>query len=159
MQIILQKNVPNLGLVGDVVTVAPGYYRNFLGPRSLALLANPGSIKEVEHQKKVIESKKAKEKIAADSIKAQLEKHIVKLSHAAGAGDKLFGSVTTQELVVSLRSAGFSLDRKLVKMEAPIKTLGEHSVEVKLHPEVVAKVRLEVVRKVSIAKKEEKESE
>ncbi len=147
MQVILQKNVSNLGLVGDVVTVAPGYYRNFLGPRNLALLANPGSIKEVEHQKKVIEAKKAKEKITAEGVKASIEKHNVKLAHAAGAGDKLFGSITAQEIILSLRKDGFELDRKMVRLEAPLKTLGEHIVEVRLHPEVTAQLKIIVEKK------------
>ena len=147
MQVILQKSVSHLGLVGDVVNVAAGYYRNFLGPRSLALLANPKSIHQVEHQKKVIEAKKAKEKTAAEAIKEKIEASPVTIAHASGAGDKLFGSVTSQEVVTALKAAGFEVDKKLLKLEAPIKNLGEHTVEVKLHPDVVATVKVQIVKK------------
>ncbi|MBI4411509.1 MAG: 50S ribosomal protein L9 [Deltaproteobacteria bacterium] len=147
MQVILQKSVSHLGLVGDVVNVAAGYYRNFLGPRNLALLANPKSIHQVEHQKKVIEAKKAKERTVAEAIKAKIEASPVTIAHAAGTGDKLFGSVTSQEVVMALKAAGFAVDKKLLKLETPIKNLGEHLVEVKLHPDVVAQVKINVLKK------------
>ncbi|MBI2339010.1 MAG: 50S ribosomal protein L9 [Deltaproteobacteria bacterium] len=147
MQIILQKSVPHLGLVGDVVDVSNGYYRNFLGPRNLALLANPKSIRQVEHQKKVIEAKKIKEKAYATAVKEKMEANPVTIAHSAGAGDKLFGSVTSHEIIAALKGAGFEADKKLVKLESPIKTLGEHVVEVKLHPDVVAQVKIVVAKK------------
>lgn len=147
MQIILQKNVTHLGMVGDVVDVKPGFFRNFLGPRKLALLANPGSVRQIEHQKKMIEAKKAKQKEEAYAIKQKIEAHVVRLEHVTGGGDKLFGSITAQEIASSLRGNGFEVDRKLVKIEVPIKTVGEHQVEVKLHPEVSAQVKVEVVKK------------
>ncbi len=147
MQIILQKNVTHLGMVGDVVGVKPGFFRNFLRPRKLALLADPGSVRQIEHQKKIIEAKKAKQKEEALTIKQKIEAHVVRLEHATGGGEKLFGSITAQEIAGSLKGAGFEVDRKLVKLDAPIKTIGEHQVEVKLHPEVTALVKIEVVKK------------
>lgn len=147
MQVILQKNVTHVGFVGDVVDVKPGYYRNYLGPRQLALLANPKSIKQAEHQKKVIQAKKAKEKSAAEEIKIKIEAHAIEIKHSAGAGDKLFGSITAQEIAVALRKDGFEIDRKQLKLEAPLKTLGSHTLEVRLHPEVVAMLKVDVQKK------------
>lgn len=147
MQIILQKTVPNIGLVGDLVDVKPGYYRNYLSPRKLAVLASTGSVRQIEHQKKMIEAKKLKERSLAQSIKTRIEAVPVSLVHAAGDGDRLFGSITSQEIVNALRQNGFEVDKKQLQVESPIKTLGEHQVKVKLHPEVFATVNVSVTRK------------
>lgn len=153
MQIILQKTVSNLGLVGDVVQVAPGYYRNYLAPRKLAFIANPKSIRQMEHQKKIIEIKKTKEKTIALSLKEKIEANSVKLVHSAGAADRLFGSVTSQEIVQKLKEAGFEVEKKYIQISVPIKSIGEHKVFIRLHPEVTAEITVEV------AKKEEKEKD
>lgn len=147
MQVILQQSVKSLGFVGDLVNVRPGYYRNFLGPRALALLANPKSIKQLEHQKKIIEAKKVVLKAKAMEQKEVLEKLALSITHAAGAGEKLFGSITNKEIMVTLREAGHDLDRKQILLVNPIRTIGEHLVEIKLHPEVVAGVKLNVLKK------------
>lgn len=158
MQIILQKSVINLGLVGDVVDVSPGYYRNFLAPRALAFLANPKSIKQMEHQKRVVEAKKSQAKAESVALKERMEGAVLTLVHAAGSGDKLFGSVTSQEIVLKLKEAGFEVEKRYIQMEAPIKALGEHKIGVKLHPEVVAEIKLSVTRKEGSAEeKAEKE--
>jgi large subunit ribosomal protein L9 len=146
-KIILQQTVPQLGLVGEVVDVAPGYYRNHLAPRKLALLANPKSIKEVEHQRKIIEGKKQKEKAKAVELKTQVEAISINLIHAAGSGDKLFGSITAQEIARACIAKGFAIDRKMIQLANPLKNLGSHAVDVKLHPEVVASLKIEVTRK------------
>lgn len=161
MQIILQKTVSNLGLVGDVVDVAPGYYRNYLAPRNLAFIANPKSIKQLEHQKKIVEAKKAKEKTEAVIIQKKLEETPLKLIHAAGQDDKLFGSITSQEIAIALRNAGFAVDRKYIQVESPIKKLGEYNIEIKIHPEVVAnlKVQIEAKKKAVEPKEGEKKAE
>ncbi len=147
MQIILQKTVSNIGLVGDVVDVKPGYFRNFLSPRKLAVLASTGSVRQIEHQKKVIEAQKVKERSLAQSIQTRIEASPITLTHSAGDGDKLFGSITSQEIVNALREGGFEVDKRQVQLEAPIKTLGEHDVKVKLHPDVVATVKVTIARK------------
>lgn len=147
MQVILQKNVTHLGLVGDVVNVADGYYRNYLAPRGLALLANPKSIKELAHQKKIIESKKKKAMAEAIESKKAIESRAWAIAHLAGAGDKLFGSITSQEIAVTLRDGGVLIDRRNIRLEAPIKTLGTHKIEVKVHPEVSGTITLEVTAK------------
>ncbi|HBF12710.1 MAG TPA: 50S ribosomal protein L9 [Deltaproteobacteria bacterium] len=147
MQVVLRETINGLGFVGDIINVKPGYYRNYLAPRSIAFLANPGSIRELEHQKRVIEVKKGKEKELALKFKEKLEADQISIVHNAGSGDKLFGSINTQEIVAHLKEKGFVVDRRLMALEAPIKTLGVHIVNVKLHPEVVANVKVEVVKK------------
>lgn len=147
MQVILQQSVHGLGMVGDVVSVRDGYFRNFLSPRRLALEANTSRVKQWEHHKKVVEAKKEKARGGALELKSRLEAQPLKVEHAAGANDKLFGSLTVQEIVRVLKEGGFQVDRRLVLLEAPIKTTGRHEVGVKLHPDVVAKVIIEVVPK------------
>lgn len=147
MEVILQENVSNLGFVGDIVKVKSGYARNFLFPKRLAVPANKSSIAEFEHKKKVIEVKKAKKKVEAEEIKKRLETLTLAIEHAAGEGDKLFGSVTIPELLEKLTESGFTLDRKLIRLETPIRTIGEHVIEVRLHQEVSATVKVTVAAK------------
>lgn len=146
-KVILQKSQPNLGLVGDVISVNPGYYRNYLEPRKIALIANPSSIKQLEHHKKIIEAKKASEKKVAQEAQAKMEGKVYAVHHAAGTGERLFGSITNVEIAATLAAEGIEIDRKLIQLEAPIKTLGQHEVGVRLHPDVVAKIKIEVIRK------------
>lgn len=147
VQIILQQSVKNLGMIGDVATVAPGYFRNYLFPRKLAFLANPKSLAQLEHQKRIVEAKKSKAKASAEEIKAKIEALKLELVYATGGGEKLFGAVTPQEIVSKLREKDFEVERKYIQMEAPIKTLGEHTVGVKLHPDVTATLKISVTRK------------
>lgn len=149
MQVILQKTVTHLGMVGDVVDVKSGFFRNYLGPQGFALIADPKSIKQIEHQKKMIEFKKAKEKIDALKIKERLEAELLKITHAAGSMEKLFGSVTSQEVQNRLREAGFLVERRYILMDAPLRTVGKHIVQVKLHPEVIADVIIEIEGKLT----------
>jgi len=147
MQIILQKNVPHVGLVGDLVNVKPGFFRNYLGPRSLAISADTQSIRQLEHHKKMIDAKKAKEKVSAFEIRKKIEATPQTVEHDAGQQDRLFGSITAPDIVKALRTLEVIVDRKQVLLEGPIKTLGEHIIEIKLHPEVVAKFKLTVNKK------------
>lgn len=147
MRVILQKTVRSLGLVGDLVDVKPGFYRNYLGPQKLALYADEGNIKQWEHHKRIVEAKKAKEKTSALELKNNMEKKTYTTKHAAGEGDRLFGSITSSDVVVLLNKEGFAVDRKLVTLITPIKTVGVHTVSVKLHPEVSAEVKIEVLKK------------
>ena len=117
MQVVLRETINGLGFVGDIINVKPGYYRNYLAPRSIAFLANPGSIRELEHQKRVIEVKKGKEKELALKFKEKLEADQISIVHNAGSGDKLFGSINTQEIVAHLKEKGFVVDPKLIFRE------------------------------------------
>lgn len=144
MQVILQKTHPNLGLVGDTVNVSPGFYRNFLAPRGIALLADQGNVRKWEHQKKVIEIKKAQAKQEALAIEKRLAEQVFELEHLAGEKDKLFGSITSSEIAATLEQGGFVVDRRLILLDAPIKALGEYEVSVKLHPDVVAQIKIRI---------------
>ena len=147
---------PDVGFVGDVVNVKPGFFRNYLGPRGLATPVSKGNLKQVTHQKKVIEAKKLKEKQSATDIKTRLELITITMLREAGSTDKLFGSVTTADIIQALAENGFDLDKKQVLLEAPIRTVDTHTVAVKLHPEVTATIKV-VVNKKAAEKGEEKE--
>ena len=146
MQIILQDNIDNLGKVGDIVKVKSGYARNYLIPRGLAAEASTRNVSQLEHQKRAAESRKSKLKDDAEKLAKSFESAKLVLSRQVGEEDKLFGSVTTMDIEAGLRALGFQVDRKAINLPEPIKTLGLHEVTVKVHPEVVAKVRVNVTK-------------
>lgn len=138
MKIILLENVENLGHIGDVVKVAPGYARNYLIPKGFAMLANEKNTKAHEHAKRQLEYKKNKMLEQAKAIATKIEGIVLNLVHAAGEEGKLFGSVTNMELAEQLKAHGVEIDRKKIVLVDPIKQLGEYSVTVKVQPEVLA---------------------
>lgn len=143
MQVILKEDYPSLGFVGDVVSVKSGFARNFLFPQKIALPANKENVELFDHQKKVLEIKKSSRKVEAEKLKDKIEGVDVIIKHLSD-GDKLFGSVTISEIHDKLKEAGFEVDRRLIRIEAPIKTLGEHKVEIKLHQEVSARLTVTI---------------
>ena len=147
MQVILKEDILNLGKAGDVVTVREGYGRNFLLPRKKAIKAAPNSLKELEHQKKVVTALQLKRKKEAEGIATKVAKLSLTISREAGEEDKLFGSVTTKDIADALRGEGFIIDRHDITLEAPLKALGIFDVPVKLHPEVTGTVKVWVVKK------------
>lgn len=147
MQVILREDVPNLGKAGDVLEVRDGYGRNFLLPKKKAVVADPGKLQELEHQKRVVAALTAKRKKGAEELAAKFAKVSLTISRESGEEDKLFGSVTTKDIVDALRSEGFTIDRHDLVLETPIKQLGVFDVPVKLHPEVTAAVKVWVVKK------------
>lgn len=141
-QAILTQNVETLGEKGDVVDVSPGYLRNFLVPRKLAQPATAGSIAEAQRRKESAE--KAVRELAdkAQENAALLSKTVLTITHAAGDDGKLFGSVTSQEIVDAIRQArGLKLDRRKVQLDEPIRTTGSHMVTVEVHDGVTATVK------------------
>ena len=141
-QAILTQNVDNLGEKGDVVDVSPGYLRNFLVPRKLAQPATAGSIAEAQRRKEAAE--KAVRELAdkAQENAALLSKTVLTITHPAGDDGRLFGSVTSQEIVDAIRQArGLRLDRRKVQLEEPIKTTGSHMVTVEVHDGVTATIK------------------
>jgi large subunit ribosomal protein L9 len=141
-QAILTQNVDNLGEKGDVVDVSPGYLRNFLVPRKLAQPATAGSIAEAQRRKDAAE--KAVRELAekARENAALLSKTVLTITHPAGDDGRLFGSVTSQEIVDAIRQArGLKLDRRKVQLDEPIKTTGSHMVKVEVHDGVTATVK------------------
>jgi large subunit ribosomal protein L9 len=144
MKLILREEVENLGKGGEVVEVKPGYGRNFLLPRGLAVLANPKNVRELDHQKSVASAKAAKLKASAQAVARRLAETPVTLKRKVGEQDKLYGSVTALDVAEALAARGLQLDRRSIDLVDPIKTLGDFEVPVKLHSEVVGKAKVKV---------------
>lgn len=144
MKVILQENIDTLGQIGDIVKVAPGYARNYLLPRGLAIEATEKNAKALEHTKRQLAYKKNKALEAAKLLAGKLEAVTVALTHQAGEEGKLFGSVTTMDIASFLKQQGFEIDRKKMVLAEPIKQLGDYTVPVKIHPEVIANLKVQV---------------
>jgi len=147
MEIILTENHPNLGAAGKVVRVKPGYFRNYLLPRKLAVLANAANLKVQQAQQARIEAAQGKKLAQAESIAEKLKAVELTIEKDAGEGKRLFGSVTKMDIVAALNKAGFQVDKHRIELAAPIKEIGTYEVSVKLHPEVTVGFKLWVVRK------------
>jgi len=146
MKVILRKNFENLGEVGTVVEVKDGYALNYLIPRHIAYLATEGNIKALQEEKKQSSAKEVKELEAANKLKAELEKASVSIMVKVGEEEKLFGSVTAQDISEALTAKGFDIDKRKIELAEPIKSLGIHDVNVKLHPKVTAVIKTWVVK-------------
>ena len=144
MKLILREDVENLGKGGELVEVKPGYGRNYLLPRGLAVAANPKNVRELEHQKAIAQAKAAKLKASAEAVAKRLSETPIALKRKVGEQDKLYGSVTAMDLAEALAARGLQLDRRSIDLVEPIKTLGEFEVPVKLHSEVVGKLKVKV---------------
>ncbi|MBF0103879.1 MAG: 50S ribosomal protein L9 [Deltaproteobacteria bacterium] len=147
MQVILQEDYASLGFVGDVVKVKDGFARNYLFPQKIALPANKANVDLLEHRKRVLDIKKAKKKEVALQYKDKVEGLEIKIQHAVSEGGRLFGSVTLTEIHYCLVQNEIQVDKKLIRVENPIRQVGEHFVDVKLHQEVVAKLKIIVEAK------------
>ena len=145
LQVILNENVPNLGTVGDIVTVADGYGRNYLIPRNLAVPATSRNVKELEHTKRVIAARRAKMMQSAKELAKRLSDVSVTIAKSVGEDDKLFGSVTNRDIADALDREGFQIDRRSILVDSPIKNLGVYTVEIKVHAEVRAQIKVWVV--------------
>ncbi|MFH1245326.1 MAG: 50S ribosomal protein L9 [Candidatus Omnitrophota bacterium] len=147
MQVILKKDIDKLGKTGAVVAVENGYARNFLLPKGFALPASPVNVKIVEAEKKKIALREEKEKREAQQLAEKIGALSCTIAVQAGNEGKLFGSVTNQDVVLALQNEGIEVDKKKIDLPEPIKELGVFKVEIKLHPEVVASVKIWVVKK------------
>jgi len=145
IQLILNEDVANLGDAGDIVKVKPGFARNFLLPQGKAILATREKVAEVEHHKRVIAERVAREMKDLDATRKELEKLELEVQMQAGAEGKLFGSVTHAAIAELLAAKGFEIDRRKITLAEPIKQVGEHTVPVKLRGELVARIKLTVV--------------
>jgi large subunit ribosomal protein L9 len=146
MKIILIQEVDNLGRRGQIVNVSDGYARNYLIPKKLAMQASAANLKYVETQKLNWVKQEAKLKDEAEVLAKALGELSIAVVKKVGEGDNLYGSVTTMEIADGLAACGFAIDRRKIRLEHPIKTLGEYTVPVKLHAEVTAHIRLVVRR-------------
>ena len=140
MKVILKETVPNLGTVGDVVTVRDGYARNYLIPRGLAAVADPRNLKAIEHQKRMLEKKRLREIAKAEELARALDGQRLVFRRRASDQHHLFGSVTSIDIERALQEKGFAVTRKQVALDHPIKSVGEFPVTLKLHGGVKAQV-------------------
>lgn len=145
IEVILREDVKSLGKAGALVRVKPGYARNFLLPRGLAYEASEGNKKRIAAEQKARDNKSASERVEAQKIAASLGALSVSISAKAGEGDRLFGSITAQDIADKLAAMGHTIDKRKIELEHPIKTLGAHRVPLRLHSEVVAEIPVTVV--------------
>jgi large subunit ribosomal protein L9 len=145
MKVILTKNLDNLGKAGSLVEVKPGYGRNYLLPRQLAVLATAKNLRQLEHEKSGILARASKEKTNMDAMAKKLSAIEVKFTRKVGDQNKLFGSVTSKDVHEQLAAQGYQVERKQIHLPEPLKEIGSHEVEVKLHTEVSAKVKVTII--------------
>ena len=144
MKVILTKDMDNLGKAGALVEVKPGYGRNYLLPRQLAVAATAKNIRQLDHQKAGILARASKEKQNMTAMAQKLSAIEVRLKRKVGEQNKLFGSVTSKDVHEQLAAQGYQVDRRQVHLPEPLKEVGTHEVEVKLHSEVTAKVKVTI---------------
>jgi large subunit ribosomal protein L9 len=146
-KVLLQADVDNLGSGGEIVRVRPGFARNFLLPRGLAVPATAGNLARVEDLKKAAAARKAADVSAAQDLAKKLENASVKILRSAGDEGKMFGSVTSKDIVEAFEKTGVSFERKNLQLAEPIKTLGTFEVPLKLHGSVTVTLKVEVAKK------------
>ncbi len=146
MEIILCEDVAKVGSAGETKVVSEGFARNFLLPRGLAFIATAGSVKKWQSEKRVREVKLQKNLDSAKSLAAQLEALALSIPARAGREGHLFGSITNVLIAQALLEKGFSVDKRTIEIATPMKALGTFEVSIRLHSEVVAKVKIEVTR-------------
>lgn len=144
MKVLLKEDVKTLGVAGSMVSVAPGYARNYLIPKGLAIEASTKNIRRFEHEKDVILEKARKAKREVEELASQLSGIKVTIEAQAGEEDKLFGSVTSMDIAEALSKQGIKIDKRKILIEEPIKRLGTYIVSIKLHPEMTISVSVEV---------------
>jgi large subunit ribosomal protein L9 len=146
MDVILREDIDNLGTRGQVVNVAAGYARNFLLPKRKAVAATESNKKIVEQERQSHLRKEAKLKNEAEDLGKMLSGVSVTIAQKAGENDQLFGSVTAKDIAEALEKKNFTIDRRKIQLDEPIKQLGEHKLAVRLHRDVSAEVTVNVVR-------------
>jgi large subunit ribosomal protein L9 len=145
MDVILREHIEHLGERGELVKVANGYARNYLLPRKLALPATDGNRKHVERERKIVETREAEQKAQAEAIAARLAAIDIRITRRVGETEQLYGSVTAADIADYLTAKGFEIDRRKLILPDPIKTIGDHTVPLKLHHEVTAPLMVHVV--------------
>lgn len=145
MQVILKEDVNKLGSMGELVNVKPGYARNYLLPQGKAIAADSGKLKQLQHEQRIIEHKKAKLKAAAEEVAKKLASLNLSIAAKVGEQDKLFGSVTAMDIERALAAQGVNIDRKKIVLADAIKALGEYNVTIKLDADVTADIKVTVI--------------
>lgn len=154
MKLILRADVENLGSLGDVVTVKAGYGRNYLLPQGLAMVASAANLKVFEQERKKLQARMDALRAEAQGLQAKLEALDVVIPMHVGDNDKLYGSVTSTIIGEALAALGVEVDRRRILMDAPIRSLGEHPVRVRLHANVIAVVPVKVVSDAPVIEEE-----
>jgi large subunit ribosomal protein L9 len=144
MKIILKEDVDNLGDMGNVVEVKNGYGRNYLIPRDLAVEANTKNIKQLEHQKKLLQSKIKKAKLDGEELSTKISSISISIEVKSGEDGKLFGSVTSKDIAEAIAAQGIEIDKRKINLQEPIKRLGEYEIHIRVRQDVNATVKLEV---------------
>ncbi|HYT65425.1 MAG TPA: 50S ribosomal protein L9 [Vicinamibacterales bacterium] len=145
MEVILREHVDNLGRRGDVVKVTPGYARNFLLPRKLALAVTENNKRQIEREKKLAEARDMEEKSAAEAVAARLGALEIEIGRRVGENNTLYGSVTSADIAQALKDKGFEIDKRKISLSEPLKAIGETTVPVKIHRDVTAQIKVKVV--------------
>lgn len=145
LDVILREDIKTLGKAGDMVRVKPGYARNYLLPQGLAYEATEGNKKRIAAESRARGVKLEAEKAEASKVAASLGALTVTIPGKAGEGDRLFGSITAGDIADALAAQGHKIDKRKVDLDHPIKSLGQHTVMLRLHPEVQAEIRVSVV--------------
>ena len=145
VEVILRKDVADLGRAGELVRVKPGYARNYLIPQGIALLATEGNRRRFEEERRQVEQSAAREREQAAALAGELEGQSLTFTVRAGEEGRLFGSVTVADIAEALEQDGVSIDRRLIRLDSPIKELGVYDVPVRLHAEVEPALKVWVV--------------
>ena len=146
MKVILKEDIPKLGTMGETVKVAPGYGRNYLIPQGKAVLATNKNLKELEHQRQLILRKAELVRKDAESFAEKFRGLTLTLARKVVDEDKIYGSVSVGDISKALEEAGVEIERKMIKLDEPIKSLGEFQVPVKVHADVTAELTVQVVK-------------
>jgi large subunit ribosomal protein L9 len=146
INVVLTEELANLGKLGELVRVRPGYARNYLIPRGLAIGATAENVRRIEHEQRVAAAKSTKAKAEATELATKLSAVKVSIERPVGEGDRLYGSVTSRDIEEALAAQGFVIDRRRIASE-PIKTLGAHSVTIRLGTAISATITVNVVKK------------
>lgn len=146
MKVILKEDVEGLGLIGSLVNVSDGYARNYLLPRNLAVEANPKNLKRLEHEKRQIMAKAERVKRSAEDLAKRLSNMRLEIVTKAGDEGKLFGSITTMDIADAISKHGIDIDKRKILLSEPIKRIGTYEVSAKLHPDVTARLSVDVKR-------------
>ncbi len=148
VHVILARDVPNLGRIGELVQVRPGYMRNFLVPQGLALPASPKRVAEFEHKKRLVEHQRGKLRAASNERAQELSQVAVTLTARVGEQNKLFGSITSRDISKALADQGHAIHHRDIKLENPLRTIGLHVVDVRLEADVTAQVKVVITPEV-----------
>ena len=146
MEVILREHVDHLGRRGDVVKVAAGYARNYLLPRKLALLVTDANKKQIERERKNAEVRELEERTQAEAFAKRIAETEISIPRRVGENDTLYGSVTSADIATALHAKGLEVDKRKITLADPLKALGEFTVPVKIHREVTAQIKVNVVK-------------